>query len=159
MNRGRKTQILTIAALALALAIAVGRKHLPRLSGVAPTPPNAQDAIYSMLDASRAGDVKAYLASYTGQMRSSLEQSIRETGESQFSRYLKETNSAIKGVAVSEPQPLSEAEMKVRVEYVYQDRNEAQFVYLQRAGDTWKITRVDGTEREKTLIPYGTPVR
>ena len=159
MNRARKTQILTLAVLALALAIAVGRKQVSRVSGAPQAEPAAQDAIYSMLDASRAGDVKAYLASYAGPMRSSLEQSVRETGEAQFSRYLKETNSAIKGVAVSEPQPIAEGETKIRVEYVYQDRNEAQTVYLQRASGNWKITRVDGTEREKTLIPYGTPVR
>src|ERR1035438_9642883 len=112
-----------------------------------------------MLDASRAGDVKAYLATYGGQMRAALEQSVRETGEEPFSRYLKESNAAVKGIAVTEPQPLSEREVKVRVEYVYQDRNEAQTVGLEKTGADWKITRVDGSERLKTLIPYGTPVK
>jgi hypothetical protein len=112
-----------------------------------------------MLDASRAGDVRAYLANYAGKMRAALEQSIRESGEERFSLYLKESNSAIKGIAIAEPQPLSESETKVRVEYVYQDRNEAQTMYLEKAGGDWKITRVDGSERVKTLVPYGTPVQ
>jgi hypothetical protein len=32
-------------------------------------------------------------------------------------------------------------------------------VVLEKAGADWKITRVDGSERLKTLIPYGTPVK
>ena len=78
MSHGRKTQILTLAALALALAIAAGRKQVARFSAATQSQPAAQDVIYAMLDASRAGDVEAYLASYAGQMRSSLEQSGRD---------------------------------------------------------------------------------
>jgi hypothetical protein len=29
---------------------------------------------------------------------------------------------------------------------------------LEKYGDEWKITRVDGAERVKTLVPYGSPV-
>ena len=158
MKQQRKAQVLTIGALALALGIAIGRKQISRSSAEALSSA-AQDAIYAMLDASRAGDVRAYLASYTGQIRTTLEQSVRETGQEGFSRYLKDSNLAIKGVAVSDPEPLSSREMKIRLEYVYQDRNEAQTMYLERTGSDWKITRVDGSERVKTLIPYGTPVQ
>jgi hypothetical protein len=143
MTQPRKAQLLTIGLLALALGIAVGRKQV----------------IYAMLDASRAGDVQAYLANYSGQMRSAMEQSVRETGPERFSRYLKDSNSAIKGIAVSDPEPVSVREMKVRVEYVYLDRNEAQTVHLEKSGGGWEIVRVDGSERVKTLIPYGTPVQ
>jgi hypothetical protein len=159
MSHGRKTQILTVALLAMAFAIAVGRKQEARFFAAPQSQPAVQDVIYTMLDASRAGDVRGYLASYAGQMRSSLEQSVRETGEERFGRYLKESNSAVKGIAVSEPQLLGDREAKVRVEYVYQDRNEAQTMYLEKNGDSWKITTVEGSERLKTLIPYGTPVR
>ena len=158
MTQKRKAQLLTIGLLALALGIAVGRRQVFRSSGESP-PAAAQDAIYAMLDASRAGDVPAYLASYSGQMRSALEQSVRETGTERFSRYLKDSNSAIKGIAVSDPEPVSVREVKVRVEYVYQDRNDAQTVYLEKSGGDWKIFRVDGSERVRTLIPYGTPVQ
>jgi hypothetical protein len=158
MTQARKTQVLTLAALALALGVAIGRKQFAPSS--APSrPANPQDAIYAMLDASRSGDVRRYLASYAGQMRAGLEQSIRESGEERFSRYLKEANSAIKGVALSEPQAISSRESQVRVEYVYQDRNEAQTLYLENDGGNWKITRVDATDRVKTLVPYGAPVQ
>ncbi|HJZ94865.1 MAG TPA: hypothetical protein VKE70_00025 [Candidatus Solibacter sp.] len=158
MTQPRKAQLLTIGLLAVALGIAVGRRQVFRSSGDSP-PAAAQDAIYAMLDASRAGDIQAYLASYSDKMRSALEQSVRETGPERFSRYLKDSNSAIKGIAVSDPEQLSVREMKVRVEYVYQDRNEAQIFYLEKSGEAWKIVRVDGSERVKTLIPYGTPVQ
>lgn len=158
VTRERKAQLITIGALALALGVAIGRKQIRSFSAESP-PAAAQDVIYAMLDASRAGDVQAYLASYAGQMRSALEQSVRETGAERFSKYLKDTNAVIKGVAVSDPEPLTNREMKIRLEYVYQDRNEAQTVYLENSGGNWKIVRVDGSERVKTLIPYGTPVQ
>lgn len=158
MNRSRKAQILTLAVLAMAFAIALGRNRFSRLADSQP-PRGPQDTIYAVLTAARAGDVQAYLAAYAGQMRASLEQSVRETGRDPFSRYLKESNSAIKGVALSEPRPVSDREASVRVEYVYQDRNEAQTMYLEKDGGGWKITRVEGSERVKTLIPYGTPVQ
>lgn len=158
MTQARKTQVLTIAALCVALALAVGRKQIPGLSAD-PQPATPQDAIYAMFDAWRAADVRSYLSHYGGQMRASLEQSIRESGEDRFRNYLKESNSAIKGLAVSDPQPVSDRETKIRVEYVYQDRNEAQTVYLEKDGETWKIARVDGTDRVKTLIPYGSPAQ
>jgi hypothetical protein len=158
MNQRRKAQILTIGALALAFGLAIGRKQVFRFSPESP-PAAEQDAIYAMVDASRAGDVQAYLASYAGKMRSALEQSVREAGPERFSRYLRDSNAAIKGIAVSDTEPISSREAKVRLEYVYQDRNEAQTVYVEKTGGNWKITRVDGSERVKTLIPYGTPVK
>lgn len=158
MKRSRKAQVLTLAVLALALGIAVGRKQFSRFAD-SERPPGPQDAIYAMLSASRAGDVRAYLAAYTGEMRASLEQSVREIGVDSFSRYLKESNSAIKGIALTDPQPLSDREAAVRVEYVYQDRNAAQTMYLEKDGAGWRIARVEGSERVKTLIPYGTPVQ
>ncbi len=158
MTQARKTQVLTLAALALALALALGRRQLT-FSATPAQAANPQDAIYAMLDASRSGDVRRYLASYGGQMRAGLEQSLRESGEERFSRYLKESNAAIKGVAVSEPQSIGARESQVRVEYVYQDRNEAQTLYLENDGAAWKITRVDATDRVKTLVPYGTRVQ
>jgi hypothetical protein len=169
VRKERKTQIVTLVVLAAAAAIALGAKggwKLPdfgaakALAPAAPKPdPTPQDAIYGMLDAARAGDVNAYLAAYAGQMEVSLRQSLAETTPAGFAKYLQDSNAAIKGVAISEPQTLTDREVKVRVEYVYQDRNEAQFLYLEKGPGGWKIARVDGTERVKTLVPYGTPVQ
>jgi hypothetical protein len=159
MTRERKTHLATVAVLVLALAAALGQKtgwRCGRSGANAPSSP--QDAIYGMLDASRSGNVSAYLASYTGPMLASLRESVRETTEAAFSGYLRNSNSAIKGVAVSDPQ-INDREATAQVEYVYQDRNEVQIVHLDKVGGEWKIARVDGAERVKTLIPYGTPVR
>lgn len=160
MTKERKTHVLTIAALIVALGIALGQKEGWRWGQSAPKePPSPQDAIYGMLDAARAGNVAAYLACYSGAIEASLQQSVRESTEAGFAKYLRDSNAAIKGVAVSDPQPVGDKEVSVRVEYVYQERNEAQTVHLERVGGAWKITRVDGAERVKTLIPYGTPVQ
>ena len=169
MQKERKAQIATLVVLAAAAAVALGQKNgwkLPDFKSasiVAPAAPKAdptpQDAIYGMLDAARAGDVNAYMASYSGQMATSLQESLAESTPAAFAKYLQDSNAAIKGVAISEPQILTDREVKVRVEYVYQDRNEAQLMYLEKAPGGWKIARVDGAERVKTLVPYGTPVQ
>ncbi len=116
-----------------------------------------QDAIYAMLDAARTGDVKKYMANYTGQMEQSLQRAKSDSAD--FAKYLRDSNAALKGIAVMEPQSLSDREVKARVEYVYEDRNEVQFFYLEKSRDGWKISRVESAERVKTLVPYGTPVQ
>ena len=121
-------------------------------------PPEPQDTVYALLAAARAGDIKGYLSNYTGAMEAALRQSLAESGDAAFSAYLVKSNADVKGVAVAEPQPVSDSEVKVRVEYIYQDRNEAQILYLDKGPGGWKISRADSDERIKTLIPYGTPV-
>lgn len=171
MSKEKKTAVVTVLVLLGAFGVVVGQKKGWRTSALSdqvsqisltPQPkaePTPQDAIYGMLDAARAGDVNSYLANYTGQMSTALQQSIAESTEAKFGQYLKDSNAAIKGVAISEPQQLTDTQVKVRVEYVFQDRNEAQIMYLEKQSGTWKITRVDSAERVKTLVPYGTPVQ
>jgi len=153
----RKATLATLAILAVALAVVVVRKSGWRGSAKAQAGP--QDAIYAMLDAAREGNVQKYLAAYTGQMEAALKQALAEKTEAGFAKYLREFNAPIKGIAITEPQPLSDREVKVRVEFVYQDRNEVQLMYLEKVAGQWKIARLDSTERVKTLIPYGTPVQ
>lgn len=168
MTSQRKAQLMTGALMAAALA-AVAFRNM----GWSPAPvaealpaamqpkadPTPQDTVYAMFDAAREGDVNGYLSHYAGQMVASLRQTVAEQGEAAFARYLKETNAPVKGIAILEPQPLTEREVKLRVEYVYADRNEAQVFYLEKDGSQWKIARLDSSERVKTLIPYGTPVK
>ena len=166
MTREKKARYLTFAVIGVALVIVIGQKTgwqlpagtVPLRPAEPPRPPEPRDAIYKMLDAARAGDAAAYLTCYTGQMETMLRQSLAEMGPQRFSKYLTDANKEIKGVALSEPAPLTDREVRVRVEYVYQDRNEAQQFYLEKAPDGWRIARVDSTERVKTLVPYGTPV-
>lgn len=163
MRKDRRAQIATLAVLLVAMGIGVARKTGWRLSPSAtrqiPAGQNPEDTIYSMLDAARAGDVKAYLASYTGALQATLLQTIAESSEAGFAKYLRDSNAGIKGVAVSDPQKIADLESRVRVEYIYQDRNEVQIMYLDKGAKGWRISRVDGEERAKTLIPYGTPVK
>lgn len=159
MTKERKAQIITVIILAAAASIAVARKGIIAPTNAPKSDPTPQDAIYALLDAAREGRVSDYLAAHTGAMEQSLSKAIAESTEAGFAKYLKETNAAIKGIALQEPQVLTDREVKVRVEYVFADRNEIQFMYLEKSGNTWKVSRVDTAERIKTLVPYGTPVR
>jgi hypothetical protein len=158
MKTNSKARIVTAAVVLALLAALAARKMGWRLPE-AKASQDPQDTIYAMIDAGRTGNVKAYLAEFTGQMEASLRQSLADTTESGFAKYLRDSNAAIKGVAVSDPQKVSDLEAKVRVEYVYQDRNEAQTMYLEKGPKGWKIARADSDERVKTLIPYGTPIK
>jgi hypothetical protein len=160
MTKERMAQIVTILILAAAASAAIVRKIDVGTSFaglVQRTEPTPQDAVYAMLDAARAGDVAKYAASHTGQMEQSLRRVISESGD--FAQYLRNSNAGIKGIAVAEPEVLSPQEVKVRVEYVFQDRNEIQFLYLDKTAAGWKISRVDSAERIETPVRYGTTVQ
>ena len=163
MNKQRIAQILTVLILAGVLGGTLIKKNgwtfRTTRAAMQPAQATPEDAIYGMLDAARKGDVQKYLAAYSGAMQTSLRQSIAESSNSAFSQYLQDTNAALKGVAVMAPEITSDREAKARVEYVYQDRNEVQNMYLEKTTTGWKITRVETAQRVKTLVPYGTPVK
>lgn len=149
MTRNWTVRIATAGLLAAALAIGFTRTRREE------DPPAA---IYAMLDAARAGDVKAYMARFGGPMETSLRQMLSESSPAAFAAYLRDTNAAIKGVVVSDPQ-LSGSSATVQIQYVYADRTESQTMYLEKSGPVWKIVQTGAGERIKTPIPYGTPVR
>jgi hypothetical protein len=160
MSNERKARIATIVILAGALGVVIVRKTgiAQSFTGLASrSPATPQDAIYAMQDAAQSGDVKKYLACYTGPMAEALERARTESTD--FAKYLRDSNAGLKGIAVMEPQAQSDREVKTRVEYIYQDRNEAQFFYLENTSAGWKISRVESAERVKTSVPYGTPVQ
>ena len=151
-------RIVTIAVLVGAIGVVVARKSDFRLSRLTQRQESTpQDAIYAMLDAARAGNVAKYLAYYSGDVAQALERARADSPD--FAQYLRDSNAQLKGIAIMEPQQQPDGQMQLRVEYVYQDRNEAQFFYLAKAFGGWKITRVENSERVKTLLPYGTPVQ
>jgi len=159
MTKERKIHVASITAILLALGIATGVKNDWALRRAPKSPSGPQDTIYGMLDAARTGNLASYLGSYTGALQASLRQAVHESTEKGFAKYLQDSNATIKGVAVGEPQQISEDVAGLRVEYVYQDRNEVQNVRLEKLNGEWKIAAVDGAERVKTLVPYGTPVK
>jgi hypothetical protein len=168
MRKDTQAKVITALLAAAVVAYVAGEKYGWRLpsgsaaasliSGDEAEPKQPRDTIYAMLDAARDGDVEAYIACYAGQMASQLQQSRKEMTAQGFADYLKSRNREIKGVAINEPELASDREARIRVEYVYQDRNEVQQVYLERIEGAWKIRGVDTAERVKTLVPYGTPV-
>jgi hypothetical protein len=111
-----------------------------------------------MLEAARAGDTRAYLDSFSGEMHAQLLQVIEEDSEPRFAAYLKSQNTAFEGVAVSLTSRPSDAEAQVRVEYIYGGHNEVQGVYLRKEPSGWKIVRVANTEQLIAPLPFGAAV-
>ncbi len=148
-------QVVTVILLTAVLGIFAYRQRGSRSrEGDAP-----EATIWRMVDASRNADLDRYMQCYTGEIEQRLRQNLREMGPAKFRDYLRGSERQLKGIAVSAPQTSSPTETRVSVEYVYEDRNEVQQVYLRQVGKNWKIFRVEGAERVKTLVPYGTPVR
>jgi len=167
MTRERKAKLATVAILACALGLVMARRGgwqagaAPLANWITATRPNIaspSDTIYRMMDAARDGDVSSYLACYTGSMERMLRQLVTEKGEASMADYIRRFNASVKGVAVQEPQPIGEQEARVRVEFVYSDRNEAQLYYFQKAGGGWKIARQEDSQGVKAILPYGAPV-
>jgi hypothetical protein len=156
------TPLVVLSLLAVVVARKTGVNWRPETTAVqqaAKAGATPQDTIYATLEAARAGDAKAYLELYGGQTRITLDQTYKEKGESGFRDYLRQSTAELKGLAVFDPKAVGEGAMEVRVEYVYQDRNEAQLFQLEKSAAGWKIMRVLDAERVKTLVPYGTPVQ
>jgi hypothetical protein len=155
MTKERTAQSITILVIAGALVFLAVKRGGFRSQAAASDP---QDTIYRMLDAARDGDIRAYLRCYTGQMESSLRHIASEKGNAAFAAYLKDFNAPIKGVALTPPQPAGDGEVRMRVEFVYQNRNESQLFYLRRGSEGWQIARLESAQGVKLAVPYGTPV-
>lgn len=151
----RIAQALTIVFIAGVFGFFAYRQ---RRSAPPPEQDTPESAIWRMLDASRDGDPERYLRCYAGEMERQLRQNLKDMGEARFREYLRNHQREVKGIAVSPPQMSGNEEARINVEYVYADRNETQQVMVRRAGRQWRIFRVDGSERIKTLVPYGAPV-
>ena len=165
-HSGRLAKVITPVLVLALLGVVIAKKNgldwrtqraASRQQSDADASP--EDTIYATLEAARAGDTKRYLDLYSGSLRASLDQMVSEGGETGFQQYLKSRSAELKGLAVFDPKPTTGTEVQVRVEYVYQDRNETQLMTLEKSGNVWRIVRSDNAERAKTLVPYGTPVQ
>ena len=164
MSKESVARVITVGVLAGALGFVALRNRPSAASPalVAATAPAletpVQDAVYAMFESAKAGNVSAYVEAYGGSLKGSIEQSLAEQGGEKFAAYLRAQTQAVKGLAVQEPRKLSEAQARIQVEYVYQDRNETQWLTLDKSAGAWKITRIEAAQRIRTLVPYGTPV-
>jgi hypothetical protein len=158
--------VLTALFVAVLFALVFLRSHgwrLPsQVSGFfahsAPRVKTPEDTVYGMLDAARAGDTTQYVDTFAGPLRRQVEQVMRESGRSQFAAYLATQSGAFQSVAVSVTEQPSDAEARLRVEYVYNNRNEVQTFHLKKDSGRWAIIGISGTDQIKTLIPFGTAV-
>jgi hypothetical protein len=117
-----------------------------------------EDTVYGMLDAARAGDTAVYVDTFSGPLQQQIQQVIRENGKKQFATYLTAQSSSFQSVALSVADQPSDVEARLRIEYVYANRNEVQTLHLKKSEGRWKIIGISGTDQIKTLIPYGTAV-
>jgi hypothetical protein len=174
--RSRRT-LATVAAIALAAAALwwARSREQPSAGGdvVASSPSSSQGAasaadsaedepqsvVWKMVDASKARDVRGYLDCFAGDLRTRLDASVRELGESGFADYLAQRVEELKGVALYDIERAPAGGASVTVEYVFANEKELQRLHLDpsRAGG-WRITAADESRREKSLIPYGTPI-
>lgn len=159
MKRDQTAKLLTLVLMLVGLSLLLVRQRNAAVPAVTRQPQSPQDAVYAMLDAARAGDVRSYREALTGSQAQAVSQALGENGEAQFSAYLKRSHADIKGIAMMEPRSVNDQEVRVRVEYVFADRNEAQEMVLVRSEGRWKIASMAGAERVPTTVPYGTPVR
>jgi hypothetical protein len=151
----RLPTIVTVLLIAGALVFfALRQRSKNAESGFNATTP--ESVIWRMSDAARASDVEAYLNCFDGELRRNLEKTVTEMGERKFGEYLKRLNEEVTGIAVSDLKLTGEGGAKLRVEFVFRGKNEAQQHHLILRNGAWKIDRVDESERVKTLIPYGT---
>jgi hypothetical protein len=125
---------------------------------VAAPPAKPEAAVYAMLDAAQAGDVNRYQDQHTGAAAETIRRAVAEAGAERFSQALRDLHRPVKGVAVMEPEAVSESEVRVKVEFVFQDRNETQVLRLRKESARWRIADSQAAERAKTVVPYGTPV-
>jgi hypothetical protein len=166
MNLVRRPAVLTGFFMLVLLSLVFLRAHYWRvpvnvtgfLSHSRPRSQTPEDTAYGMLDAARAGDTAVYVDTFSGPLQQQIQQAIRESGKTQFATYLTAQSSSFQSVALSVADQPSDIEARLRVEYVYANRNEVQTFHLKKSGGRWKIVGISGTDQIKTLIPYGTAV-
>lgn len=166
MSVAKRPALVTGLFLALILTLVFLRTHGWRLplqatqfsshsTSRARTP---EDTVYGMLDAARNGDTKVYVDTFSGPLQLQIQQAVRESGKLQFASYLAAQSAKFQSVAISVTDQPSDVEARLRIEYVYTNRNEVQIFHLKKDEGRWRIVEISGTDQVKTLIPYGTAV-
>ena len=76
----------------------------------------------------------------------------------EFSDYLRRRAGPVRGIAFSDEALLDENTIRMKIEWVFEDRNEIQFFMLKKIEGAWKIADMTEARYKKPLIPYGTKV-
>lgn len=150
--------ILTAVLLLAALLVLAQRERWRAWSNQPIASAGPEDVIWQMSDAAREGQAQAYLACFSGELRTRLQKTASEMGEAKFTAYLQQLNQAVTGIAVSDLEQSDADTAKLRVEFALRGKNEAQTHHFKRLNGQWTIERVDEAEQVKVLIPYGATV-
>src|ERR1700761_7498664 len=134
MSLVKRPGLLTVTFLALLVGLIFLRTHGWRLpvsvsglfSRAQAVPATPEDTVYRMLDAARAGNTAVYVNTFSGPLQQQIQQVIRESGQKQFASYLTGQSLSFQSVALSVTDQPSDLEARLRVEYVYSNRNEVQ---------------------------------
>ena len=119
-----------------------------------------QACLEQMFQAMRAGDTRAYLACFTGELRNRLERTVADQSGAAFSEYLRQSMAPIKGRAILHHKTEYSGSDQVRmvVDRVYAGQPwEYQGYRLCRARGAWKIYAIDPAETHEPPVPSGTP--
>ncbi len=149
--KNRAALAITVLVIGLVLAVVIVLRPERSATG------GPEQAITDMLTASRQGEAQRYFDCFGGRLRETTERSAEDMSAAGFREYLREQGRAIKGYAVTEREERG-SKARLRVEFVYEDRNEVQWVTLERERARWKIIRLTPAERVEPPVPYGTKV-
>lgn len=118
----------------------------------------AVDCIRDMTRYAREGRVGDYLNCFDAPLRAKLEGVRDKGGPGEFAASLRRRAEPVRGVAFSDETRLDESTVRVKVEWVFTDRNEIQSFMLRKGEWGWKIADMTEAQYKKPLIPYGTKV-
>lgn len=120
----------------------------------------AKQTIYDMVEATRKGDIKAYLKCFDSDLRTRIEQTIESKGREAFLEGLRRTDEQTMGVAIldSDTEILDKDRVRLKVDLVFRDGHQEQWYEVQRRGAKWAIVAIRGGPRQKSAMPYGSEV-
>lgn len=155
MTDNNRIVAVVVTGLLVILLIIFARRPAGQDAADTATP---DGAVWAFFAAQKSGDVGRYLRTLGGEALKVAEQSVRDAGRAKFAEYLKRSDGELKGIAVRGKQNRAPDSVLVLVDLTFGDGQEAQRFLVERRGANWKITRIEGEQRRRSLIPYGTPV-
>lgn len=155
MTDNNRIVAVVVTGLLVILLIVFARRPTGQDTTDTTTP---DGVVWAFFAAQKSGDVTKYLRTLSGEALKVAQQSVKDTGRAKFAQYLKRSDSELKGIAVRGKQNRAPDSVLILVDLTFADGQEAQRFLVERKGGVWRITRIEGEQRRRSLIPYGTPV-
>ena len=108
------------------------------------------------MEATKAGDVEAYLASFSGSLKDRFNREVAEQGREAFAARLRETATTRKSHALFAPEAEGPEGARLVVESVYPDRNERQTFRVEQLDGRWLITGLETARSHQPASKFGT---